>query len=283
MENLNPEKLDVSYTELSQNLVGDEDVLLSKKTASLGSSIKGRLEKGAFQSVEDKARELFESNLFSQAQEILSTLHARSLGTAQTYSLMGVCCHQKNQFKEALKCYQRALEMDPQHLESLLNLSLLHLDLGNYKKGNIHYRKAFQTRLNKTHREWNRNISERHTQLGAAYFKKGLFHEALLEFLKAASKKNTSELSLEICIIKCLWKLDRKKEAVQKLQKLKRQNPLSIEVPLLLGQFYFQSRKIPQAISEWERVLRLDAGNKKALDFLQKTQHVQSVREDELA
>jgi len=88
---------------------------------------------------------------------------------------------------------------------------------------------------------------------------------------------------LDLSIIRCLWKLDRKAEAIHQLLQAKRNHPLSIEVSLLLGEFYFQSRKVPQAILEWERVLFMDPKNKKALKFLAHTQNIQSIQEKDLA
>ena len=88
---------------------------------------------------------------------------------------------------------------------------------------------------------------------------------------------------MDLSIIRCLWKLDRKSEAIYQLLQTKKNHPLSVEVSLLLGEFYFQSRKIPQAILEWERVLYMDPKNKRALKFLSHTQNIQSVQEGDLA
>ena len=269
----------------------DQDSLISKTTVppeklqnqtSVENSFSEKVHQGPFQSIEEKAKDLFEKNLYSQAVTILKTLHAKGLGSANSYALLGASYHQQNEFKKAVRAYKRALELDPSHIECLMNLSLLRLDLGDYERGKLVYKRAYKAYFEKTQDKWEKYIAEQHIQSGQAYFNKGYFHEALLEFLKASSKKS-SVLSLDLLIIQCLWKLDRKREAVHQLLQIKRNHPLSVDVSLLLGEFYFQSRKIPQAVLEWERVLYMDPKNKKALKFLSHTQNIQSVQEGDLA
>ena len=275
----------------SQNSAQQEDTLISKGTAPL-EEILSTKEKPLvqdrremhrrFQSIEEKAKDLFEKKLYSQAAALLQALHAKGLGSADSYTLLGSACHQQNKFKQAVTAYKQALELDPSHLECLCNLSLLRMDLGDYARGKLVYKRAYKAYFESAQNKWEKYIAEQHIQSGQAYFNKGYFHEALLEFLKAGPKQSSS-LSLNLSVIQCLWKLDRKAEAIHQLLQTKRNHPLSIEVSLLLGEFYFQSRKIPQAILEWERVLYMDPKNKKALKFLAHTQKIQSVQEGDLA
>ena len=267
------------------------DFLISKTTAPLEElqketpvthSVTEKIQQGPFQSIEEKAKDLFNKNLYSQAVTVLKTLHAKGLGSANSYALLGASYHQQNEFKKAVMAYKRALELNPSHLECLTNLSLLRLDLGDYERGKQVYQRAYKAYFENTQNKWEKYIAEQHIQSGQAYFNKGYFHEALLEFLKASSKQS-SMLSLDLSIIRCLWKLDRKREAIHQLLQTKRNHPLSVEASLLLGEFYFQSRKIPQAVLEWERVLYMDPKNKQALKFLAHTQNIQSVQEGDLA
>ena len=271
----------------------EKDFLISKKTVSPeellkkeGTPAQGPMDQkispNSFQSIEEKAKDLFDKNLYSQTVTLLKTLHAKGLGSANSYALLGASYHQQNEFKKAVTAYKRALELDPSHLECLTNLSVLRLDLGDYERGKLVYKRAYQAYFEHTQNKWEKYIAEQHIQSGQAYFNKGYFHEALLEFLKASPKQGHL-LSLDLSIIRCLWKLDRKAEAIHQLLQTKRNHPLSLEVSLLLGEFYFQSRKIPQAILEWERVLYMDPKNKQALKFLAHTQNIQSVQEGDLA
>ena len=270
----------------------EKDFLISKKTvpleellkkeAPIQSSISQKIPQSQFQSIEEKAKDLFNKNLYSQTVTLLKTLHAKGLGSANSYALLGASYHQQNEFKKAVTAYKRALELDSSHLECLTNLSLLRLDLGDYERGKIVYKRAYKAYFENTQDKWEKYIAEQHVQSGQAYFNKGYFHEALLEFLKASPKQGHL-LSLDLSIIRCLWKLDRKAEAIHQLLQTKRNHPLSVEVSLLLGEFYFQSRKIPQAILEWERVLYMNPKNKQALKFLAHTQNIQSVQEGDLA
>jgi len=276
----------------AQTLKEEKDFLISKKTippeellkieTPVQNPVSQQMPQSQFQSIEEKAKNLFDKNLYSQAVTLLNTLHAKGLGSANSYTLLGASYHQQNEFKKAVTAYKRALELDPSHLECLTNLSLLRLDLGDYERGKLVYKRAYQAYFEHTQNKWEKYIAEQHIQSGKAYFNKGYFQEALLEFLKASPKQGHL-LSLDLSIIRCLWKLDRKAEAIHQLLQAKRNHPLSIEVSLLLGEFYFQSRKVPQAILEWERVLFMDPKNKKALKFLAHTQNIQSIQEKDLA
>ena len=235
-----------------------------------------------FSSVEKKARDLFEQNLFSQAETMIHHLHHKGLGSAVTYCLLGNCHYQKNQFKKALLAYKKSLEINASHIESLLNLSLLRFDLGDYEQGSWLYNKAMQVISDQTETEWKTKIAEGHVSTGICYFNKGYYHEALLEFLKAKPHQKNS-VSFELQVIQCLWKLNRKKEALTQTQTLKKKHPLNVSILVLLGEFYFELKRVTHAILEWERVLRLDPKNKVAIQWLSKVQYIQSVKGDHFA
>ena len=259
----------------------DQDHLVSKKMNPSALNLEQPL--SDFQATEQRAQDLFEKNYFSQTLDLLQVLHSRGLGSAKTYCLLGSSYHQLNQFQKALAAYKRSLEIDDTYLESLMNLSILRMDLGDYERGMMTYKKAYQTYNQQQGNKWGEFIAEQHQASGKAYFEKGYFHEALLEFLKARPKTQKSLLSVDLLVAQCLWKLNRKREAIDRLQALKRLHSHSTEVSLLLGEFYFLSQKLPQAVCEWERVLKMDPKNQKALRLLAKTQTMQSVKETDLA
>ena len=274
--------------EESEDLLKESLKKLEDKTAVQAPSAQAdnalTTENNYFSAIEEKAKELFEKNLFSQAESLLQALHTRRLGSASSYSLQASCYHQKNQFKKALALYQRALALDPLYLEALVNLSLLCFDLGDYKKAVIYYNKARQVLAQKQENQWKSDMAHQHLQLAQNYYNKSYYHESLLEFLKARPYiQKSKSLPIHLKVVRCLWKLNRKGEAVQKLVALKRENPRSVDVLLLLGEFYFYMKKITFAILEWERVLRLDSKNTQALEWLSKTQNIQSVEENHFA
>ena len=257
----------------------DEDRIISKKMV-LEEAYHPPLKN--FTDIEKQAEALYEKNLFSQAENIIKNLHIKGFSSSKTYCILGCCYHQKNQFKQALDAYKQALSQNPSCLEALVNLSLLRMDLGDYNKGLYSYKQAERIYFQNKETRWQTQLAKRHIQSGVMYFDKGLYHEALLEFLKARPSVKKS-LQLQLNIIRCCWHLNRKREALEQLQALKKENPLSLSVPLLLGEYYFYLKKITLAIEEWERVLRLDPKNKTALAWLSKSQFVEDVQEDSLA
>ena len=270
------EKPSSSQKSLTNNFSQNEDYVLEKKTALSDFSA---VKKSPLQEIERQAEELVEKKLFSSAEELLTELHGQGLGSAGTYCLLAVVHCRQNQFKKALFSYKKALEKDPEHLESLINLSLLRLDIGDYERGFLVYRKALNIVEKKQNNQWQNYMAKQHLEGGEVYFKKGLLHEALLEFLKSAGHYASAPLDLELKITECLWNLNRKKEAFEKLLLIKKKNPLSLKPSLKLADYYFQMKDITSAVMEWERVLRFEPQNAKARLGLEKAQNIQSVRQ----
>lgn len=231
--------------------------------------------------IEQKAKELFSRNLYFQSANVLTSLHSKGLGTASTYSLLASAYHQQNHFKLALENYKKALELDPSYEEALWNLSLLRLDLGDYERGyNVFHRARHCSYLHKED-QWRQFISEQHLKVAKAYYDKGYYHEALLELLKSNPHTNEDPpLSIHLQLIKCLWNLDRKREAIEKLLLLRKKLPRCLEVSFLLGNYYYKSKKMTLAIHEWERILKLDPHNKKAMELLSQTQTSYNFKEE---
>ena len=261
---------------LPDNFSQNEDRVLEKKMTQHEPALKEK--KSPLKEIEEETRSLIEKKLISEAEELLIELHGQGVSSAGTYCLLaGIHCRQ-NKFKKALFSYKKALEKNPEHLESLINLSLLRFDLGDYERGVLVYKKALNVREKKQNDQWQNYIAKRHIQSGEVYFKRGFWHEALLEFLKA-SGRGFSPLPLELKITECLWRLGRKKEALEKLLLIRKKNPISLRPGLLLAEYYFQMRNMTSAVMEWERILRFEPRNQEARLGLEKAQNIQSVRQ----
>jgi tetratricopeptide (TPR) repeat protein/ADP-heptose:LPS heptosyltransferase/glycosyltransferase involved in cell wall biosynthesis len=78
---------------------------------------------------------LEESASFAAAEAEARSVLDRDPTIADTWSVLGVCRAEQGDYSEAIRCYERAIELDPQCISAHWNLSLAHLMLGNYAAG----------------------------------------------------------------------------------------------------------------------------------------------------
>lgn len=280
----NKDHLIKKYMSLDSALESESDSTRSTQSSLIDEAQKTKPDSSIFQNIEDKARGMFDKGLFDGVISILASLHAKSLGTPPTYCLLATAYHQKNLFKQARENYKKALELDPNHVESLVNISILRLDLGDYERGMLSFNRAHSQIQLQEESQWKAYISKQHLNSANAYYDRGYYHESLLEFLKAyVDVEHMMPPSVQLRIIRCLWKLDKKSEAVNKLIALRKAHPTDCDTSLLLGYFYFQANKITAAIHEWERVLKIEPKNKRAIKYLAEIHHIQSVEENSFA
>ena len=88
-------------------------------------------------------------------------------GAAQSYVVQALHLHRKNKLDDAVKSYQRAVELAPNSINAHYNLGLAYSDLKQYDQANLHAQKSYalgvtlpglRARLEKVGK-WNSNVS----------------------------------------------------------------------------------------------------------------------------
>jgi tetratricopeptide (TPR) repeat protein len=62
---------------------------------------------------------------------------------AGTYTTQGVYLHRVKRYSDAIKSYQRALELDPDSMNAHYNIALAYLELKDYERANEHAQRAY--------------------------------------------------------------------------------------------------------------------------------------------
>ena len=218
-----------------------------------------------------KAQELLNQRQWKSAQTVLQKGLVEVAKTAQAYHLLGLAFYHQGLFQKALLQIEKACDEDPKP-EYFLNLSLVLNEIGQYKSAQKAYETAKRIKSQTAEQNWRELITKRHNQTAQAYLKNHQFKPALKEYIKGL--EYYPQISTKLQIARLLWKLNQKKVAQKYLQAFITLHPNNITAHLLLATWYFEQEQIPQAVHEWETVLRIDPKNQSAYNYLLKVQQI---------
>jgi tetratricopeptide (TPR) repeat protein len=211
-----------------------------------------------------KAKDLFQTNQFKQAQVILEDVIELNPESSEAYFLIGNIFHIKGQLGKAIKAFNRVIELDPNHTDASISLSVILNDIGRYEqakhvfeKANKHVKKESQG-LDDPH--INKKFSAKHYEIAEMYFTYNRFDEALFEYNKA-SALDCDNHEVKIKIAKVYSKKGYISKAFEELRKLKLEQPNFIPGRIALGLLHYGSGNILEAQTEWQNALLKDPMN----------------------
>lgn len=216
------------------------------------------------------AREDLARNSISTAEKSLEQAILINNQVPEAFYLLGHVYTKKGKFKKAIISFDRALKLDPFHTEAAIALSSLYNDVGKYKEGAQVFYKT-KKRLDHTppghDPRINKNLAQKHYELGLFYMRFERFQEAYHEFMKAYNLEPSNVLN-SVQMAKCISKSGDKDAAVTLLRKSLQDSPRSVEVKIQLGVLYHSQNKLRDAYREWQEALMLDPENKSAQMYL---------------
>lgn len=110
-----------------------------------------------------------------QAIQLLRQIADRE-PSADTYAALGDTHREAGDLWSSAKAYQRAVQMDPSHLPSLVALGTIHTDMGHHEHAARAYAHAMR---------FHPNVPQVHVNLGNAFARLGQLEEAEVCYLKA--------------------------------------------------------------------------------------------------
>lgn len=218
-----------------------------------------------------RARQLMKKRQYSAAQKILQKGLLEVEKQAQAYHLLGLTLYHQGFFQASLKQLQRACGME-QKPEYFLNLSIVLNEIGRYEEAKKMYEKAQHLKNQSQEQNWKEEISQRHNQTAEAYLKKNQLKSALNEYIKGL--KFYQEPQTQLQVARLLWKLNQKQSAEKYLKSFICLHPQNIPAHLLLAEWYFENKQIPQAVNTWESILKMQPQNQEAHNCLLKVQQL---------
>lgn len=190
----------------------------------------------------------------------------------ESYFHLANIFHIRGEISKAVKAFKQVLELDPNHTDASISLSVLYNDIGHYEDGEKLFRsakeKVSQGATDSFHdAHINKKFALKHYETAEMYLSYNRLDEALFEYNKAAALDNDN-LEIRIKIAKVYAKKNFESKALDELVRLKSEHPKYMPARIALGVFYYGNGRILEAQNEWQTVLSQEPNNKAAGTYL---------------
>ncbi|MCB0364294.1 MAG: tetratricopeptide repeat protein [Bdellovibrionaceae bacterium] len=230
------------------------------------------------------AKEHFKLNKYSAAEPLLNQLILRGTKTADIFHMLGTIYYDQGKFNKAIRAFRRALEIQPSFTDASIGLSIILNDLGRYDEGRKVFEEA-QAMLDRQKTDSDPYINEKlaikHDELGELYCRYGRTKEGLEQYFKALSlSARKPELTMKIA--ECFVKLEDFTKAIKELRNLVRDFPAFVTARIRLGQLFYDSGQVPEAVAQWEAVIQREPEHPEAKRLLAQAQSVEVTKNSDL-
>lgn len=219
-----------------------------------------------------KAREAFQKNDLKTASLLLHEVIEQNPNSSEGFFHLANVFHVRGELGKAIKAFQRVLELDPNHTDAAISLSVIYNDIGKYEEAKAIFEKA-NNQVKNTHSQGisdphlNRKFSLKHYELAEMYASYGRYEEALFEYNKAATL-DPDNLEIRIKIAKNYTKKGYSSKAFEELKRLKNEHPGYMPARIALGLLYYGNGNIIEAQAEWQNVLSREPNHPEAIMYV---------------
>lgn len=222
----------------------------------------------------DTARSFFRENLYTQAEPILHQLALAGLGRpaeqAEVWHMIAVILYDRGRFTKAIKTFRRALEIDPTFTDASVGLSIILNDLGRYEEGRQVFQDA-QTALNRKNFDQDSVLKERlaskHHELADMYFSHKRWDDAIDQYRQALTVL-PGKTDFRLRIVDALTAKGELGQAFKEIRQVVQEQPMNHKARLKFGFMLYQSKRVADAIDQWETILLRDPENPQAKEYL---------------
>ena len=217
-----------------------------------------------------EGRELYEKRDFRAAEPILEQVAATGTKFADVFDMLGVIAHQRGDTIAAEERFRRAVAINPNYTEALLNLAITLNDRRKYDEA----REVFERLGQKTPRGQQDiepfargKLANLHADLAQAYADMGMLDESIEQLSKAVKLAPTfADLRTRLGMLyRDGGRLDdAKRELVAAVQS----NPKYARAHVLLGSTLLALGDKEGARSSWNEALAVEPENPRAASFL---------------
>ncbi len=225
------------------------------------------------------AKECFDKGNYKQASLLFNEIIESDSKCFDAIFYMANIFHMKGEIGKAIKAFKKVLEINPDHTDASIGLSVIYNDIGKYDEAKRIFDQAdrrVKTNTTNTYQTSsdsyiNKKFSLKHFELAELYFTYGRYDEALFEYNKSTIL-DPENLEGRIKVAKVYAKKGLISKSCDELKKLKNEYPRYMPARVALGVLYYGNGNILEARSEWERVQVLDPQNSEAATYLNLSQ-----------
>jgi tetratricopeptide (TPR) repeat protein len=215
-------------------------------------------------------REHYGAGEYDKAEPMLAEASAARPTFPDVFNMLGVIYHQSGRFHDAEEAFESALRLNPSYTEAVLNLSVTYNDRGKYDQAREVYARVVsasyaQPRALDTYARG--KLANMHADLGAAYAGLALYDDAVREYAKALDLC-PEFVDLRVRLGNVYRDMGMYNAAVAELEQARRLRHDYLPARINLGVVLYSLGRKDEAVVEWQAVLALDPGNKRAALYL---------------
>ncbi|MFT6631792.1 MAG: tetratricopeptide (TPR) repeat protein [Bacteriovoracaceae bacterium] len=216
-------------------------------------------------------RDLFNKNSHKKAYLLFEEVLNINSKSSEAYFYIGNIFHIQGQLGKAVKAFNKVLEIDPDHTDAAISLSVILNDIGRYEDAQRIFEKANEKVKNKNKGvidpHINKKFAAKHFETAEMYFAYNRYEEALHEYNKAIGL-DPENLETRIKLAKVYSKKGYISKAFEELRKLKSEQPAYIPARVALGLLHYGKGNTIEAQGEWQSALSKDPKNEEILMYL---------------
>jgi tetratricopeptide (TPR) repeat protein len=224
-------------------------------------------------------REHYERREYEHAEHALRQILEKTDRFADVYNMLGVILHERGDFVAAEQHFERAVELNANYTEALLNLAVTYNDLGKYEAARLVYSRIRRTDGKDGIRDpfVRGKIANMHADLAQAYADAGCKPEAIAELKRAVELCPTfADLQLRLgTLYRDSGNLALAREHYAAARDA---NPKYAPARVLLGLALLALGLPDQAVGEWREALASDPENKTAKMYLRMVEAQRNAR-----
>lgn len=215
-----------------------------------------------------KAKEAFQKNDLKTASLLLNEVIEHNPNSTEGFFYLANVFHVRGELGKAIKAFSRVLELDPNHTDAAISLSVIYNDIGKYEEAKAIFEKA-NSQVKNTQSQGlsdphlNKKFSLRHYEIAEMYASYARYDEALFEYNKAATL-DPDNLEIRIKISKNYSKKGFISKALEELKRLKNEQPGYMPARIALGLLFYGNGNIIEAQAEWQNVLSREPNHAEA-------------------
>jgi tetratricopeptide (TPR) repeat protein len=210
------------------------------------------------------ARDCFDKQEYKKAQVVLNEIIESDDRNVDALFLLANIFHINGEIGKAIKAFTKVLNLNPEHTDAAISLSVLYNDIGQYEDA----KKVFDTANERVKgknkgsglmedKHINKKFASKHYEIADLYLSYNRYDEALFEFNKVIGL-DPENLEARIKIAKVYAKKGFIAKAIEELRNLKNEEPAYAPARIALGVIHYGNGNVLEAQSEWEKVLMKD-------------------------
>ncbi len=221
----------------------------------------------------EQAMRLQQEGELAKSEAILLYLTRKFPNEADYYYQLGNLFFHSSNLKKAQKAFQAALQINPNHTDASIALSVLYNDVGHYGAAKKVYQAAkgkvelspSEHLMGDTHLK--RKFALKHLELAEMYLLYEQLDDAMREYLKVLTLDATL-VEARIKLAKVYVQKGMMSKGLYELKKAKNDFPDSDEVRMALGILHFSQGRVIEAQTEWEKILERNPHSSEARVYL---------------